>query len=453
VSPVWRLFAGPPLAALVMAALFARPVPAAQASASGKATALSRLDRLQAWVTAVEQHQAGVADGPVIEINQWTAAELRQTWIDLNSLVTLIRDPRAGVFFYTEPARPADNRQRPSNVRPVRWQIFYSRSELDRLRAMAQPRIGDGGDNRLLKRGALLHADLAMIAPGTGRSAPRNPGSGPLRFTLYMADGRHLGSEDAVSHWEIGRWLLDTVTPGPSADEDVRLWYLATSAFMQHQQQLALPHFERALALFPSDPDVLFQVACLHEMLAAAAVQAAVRAARLPRDRTLDVTTEREELRTAERYYRRALEARPGMIEPRIRLGRVLGRLDRPKDAVGELRLAVSKAVNPLLLYYGLLFLGAQLEVLGNHEEARTSYERAAALYPLAQAPALALSQLAARAGNHAAARDAVRPVFDRPGDPDDSDDPWWLYHTTHARSVVVLLPEMYRAFDRGGQR
>ena len=62
-----------------------------------------------------------------------------------------------------------------------------------------------------------------------------------------------------------------------------------------------------------------------------------------------------------------------------------------------------------LMLYFAEMFFGAAAEELGQLDRARASYARAAELYPGAPSPQLALSQLALRGNDRAAALDAVQ--------------------------------------------
>src|SRR5947199_348121 len=104
--------------------------------------------------------------------------------------------------------------------------------------------------------------------------------------------------------------------------------------------------------------------------------------------------------RQAEAFFRRALEVKPDHVEARLRHGRVLGGLGRHADAAAELRQAIASADDTLLVYYGNLFLGAAEEELGHRDAARLAYEQAAASYPDAQSPLVALSRLARRYGD-----------------------------------------------------
>jgi hypothetical protein len=137
-------------------------------------------------------------------------------------------------------------------------------------------RVADrGGENRILKRGAMLHADTAMLAPAESTRPRRFAQPGPSAITLRFTDGQEAGLEEAASHWEMGRRLLDKIRtkgakdlrPDPGADETARLWYLAGAAHMQRIQNLHPWHVERSVQLFPQDPEILFFAACLHEAL------------------------------------------------------------------------------------------------------------------------------------------------------------------------------------------
>jgi len=92
----------------------------------------------------------------------------------------------------------------------------------------------------------------------------------------------------------------------------------------------------------------------------------------------------------------------------------------------------------------------APLAMAGQHDAARDAYERAAALYPMAQSPLLALSELARRQGNRPAALRALQRVFDLPSTEPERSDPWWRYHVEQARNVDELLEELRRPFQPG---
>lgn len=422
-----------------------------------------RIARLEKWLAAIQQHELGAADEAVLEVNRWNQEELRLIWIDVSTVVSLVREPDIRLFYISEAPVPSTG-PLPRQTSPVATaratQVLYTIGELRRLVAIAKevsPRGTPGAENDILKRGAMLHADIGMLAPQG--SAPRSNRSrpGPVGFTLLMNDGQQIGLQDTVSHWNMGRRLLDRVRPldskaaiktmpDPGRDETVRQWYLAVGAFMSRTRRIEPVHFERALELFRDDPEVLFTVAAVHEALAGVRMQATLRSMRVPRDVTFGVQSEGAELRLAEQLYKRALERRPAMVEARIRLGRVLGLRGRHQEAVEQLRQGQS-AGEPLLRYYALLFLGAEYEALGNGSEARRSYEQAAAVAPTAQSPLLGLSRVADRAGDRAAAREAVGRVLELPVDDPEHIDPWWVYETAHGRHVDRLFEDLRKRF------
>jgi tetratricopeptide (TPR) repeat protein len=288
----------------------------------------------------------------------------------------------------------------------------YSGSELDRLRRLAR---GAGGrdpqgppgdqarivaaQNRLLKRGAILHTTIALDRVGQTDTRAANPYVTNWEGVIQFADGRQVGVDGRANHWRFARTLLDLLTPPASRDSAVRDWYRASCAALLHNSQLHSEHFDQALRLLPDDPMLLMFGGALHETLASSRVQAFVKTAMPPRGVVLRVGTARTELGRAEPLLRRALTIDPRAAEARVRLGRVLSLQERHADALSELR-RFDAAAPQLLQYYASLFAGAAAEAMSRADEARLAYERAAALYPRAHAPRLALSQLATSTGD-----------------------------------------------------
>ena len=410
---------------------------------------MTRIDRLEVWVSAVIRHEPRSYDDPLKQISEWSSEDLRWVSIDLASLVTLVRDPDTRLFFMPPEVGP----QNPLVTRTQ--QLKYSDGDLKRLRGMAASIGGraDGRENQLLRRGAMLHADIAMLAPDAGSA-----GSGGLvRYHLPMNDGRPGKVVTTVNHFEMGRRILDRVsvreksnsTPrGPESDEWARLWYVATISHMLAEGDLTPLHFERALAIFPKDAEVLFLSAVMHEVLAGPRRQAAMRTADVPVGAKFPIGTRREELADAERLYRRALDSAPEFVEARIRYGHVLGQRGRHAEAVNELRKTVS-AKSPLLQYYAALFLAGELEALGKEDEARSEYGRAADLFPGAQTPRLALSRLASGPDRAAAREKLVTLALQEPVG-GGRDDPWWQYDVAPGRATEAVFAVLHRMLAAG---
>ena len=93
------------------------------------------------------------------------------------------------------------------------------------------------------------------------------------------------------------------------------------------------------------------------------------------------------------------------------------------------------------------LFLGAEEAALGNRDAARGVRSRRE-LFPQAQSPLLALSEIARRSGDRNGALRAIDRLFALSGEGrDEHDDPWWWYYTTQARDAGDLLDALYQPF------
>ena len=438
-----------------------------------------RVDRLERWLNAVDQHEPGELDDAVSEIGRLSEPALRDLWVDTQSLVGLMRD-RKNMLFQATGGSP-----------PVRTQIIYKPADLRRMTVWACAAAGllddrdcvaigarraldgqaarlaehatisrDAGDDDsyLLRRAALLHADVAMLAPSAAAesaavsSAVRTIGPQTVRVSTSDGIDRHV--QRVGIHWDIGRTLLDAVrtkgepVPRPGRDRMVHDWYRATSAWMIVTENHDTKHLDRARALFPNDPDILFLSGRQHEAYARPLIQSAVDAVDLPPGFAIDVDSARLELRRAESFFRDARSQAPAHAEARLRLGRVLGLLDRHAEAASELRAVSESLVEAGQRYYRDLFLGAEEEALGRFDEARAAYGRAKQGYPRAQSPYLALSQLARRTGDRTGALRATQELFDLSKDP-ARNDPWWSYYVTGARNAEDWLDELRRPFKR----
>jgi hypothetical protein len=410
-----------------------------------------RIERLQQWLDAVEQHEPGVADDWLQRVASWDRRTLWRVWIDTGSIVSLVRNPDVLTLYAPIEPEPFSGIFRTLEPRVRSQVISYAWNEVKRLQLIAADVARRGGEDRVLKRGASLHADIAMMADSVVPDPSRQPRSSTVM--LFLADGQQTGVHDANVHWEMGRRLLDRVRPkgtrklgsDPGGDATVRLWYLASNAYMQSAEQLDPWHVDRSVQLFPQDADTLFLAACAREMFSGPQIQSVLQSMTLARDRFDLVGDEGNELRRAERLFRESLARDPDRTEARIRLGRVLARRGRHQDAIVELRRATMATKNRLLLYFGNMFLGDAAAALGLTDEARQAYGRAGELFPLAQSPRVAISSMAARAGDRSEALAAIEPVLN--GDPPQlGDDPWWSYYTSQARDLEGVLTALRAA-------
>ena len=335
-------------------------------------------DRYHQWLAAVDAHKPGDPGLIAVDVSTWT-------WQELDAVIA-------------EAKREA-----------------RSRAERDPAEA-----------NRVLLRGAAMHADIARLIPeDTTRRSPNQ------KTAYKISDGRWTGVRYISLHWQVGRSLLDSVTPAPAAHPDVREWYVETGADLLRirQSAAAVDHYSRARQLFPSDPAILFASGMLHELFASTAMQAAAESVNESSRTAAAVSSARGELVRAERFFRDALTHRPDHLEARLRHGHVLDQLGRHDEASQELRRTIADGAKEQLLYLAQLFLGRAEESRGHDDAARAAFERASALYPAAQSPRLALSQIARRGGNRSAAQRELQAIAALPDDERRREDPWWIYY------------------------
>jgi predicted Zn-dependent protease len=245
----------------------------------------------------------------------------------------------------------------------------------------------------------------------------------------------------------MARHLLDAVRP--ARDAMVNLWYRATASWMQQQEQYNSSHLAHARELFPDDDEIFFLSGAEREAQAGPALQSAARNAVLPTGIIVDIPSERNALRDAEGFFRRALTLNARRADARVRLGHVLLSRSKPQEAATELRAALATTADPQLRYFSSMFLGAAEEMLNHLDEARRAYAAASDVYPDAQSPYLALSELARRRGDRPASIVQVQRLFDLH---DDRNDPWWSYRTVQGEHAGDLLGQLRRPFLEGSQ-
>ena len=433
----------------------------------------ARLVRLEQWLKAVMRHEPGTTDAAAERVSAWSNSELRALWIDTNVVVQLIRNPKAAKFTLR-----AEGQRTPQEIRYTSVQFQRIRAlacvaagtltdarclevhgyndldeDLRRLAQRASASKRDGDDNYILRRGALLHADVAMFLPTSSEPVAASNGPGPQRLKMSLSDGFGSDFRQVAVHWDLARMLLDYVTPrgsehpAPGRDDMVRDWYRATAAWMQSREDYDTVHLTRARDIFPSDPVILFLSGTLAETYAAPHIQSAVRSAVVPAAVTFSIGSDRAELRLAEAFFRRALAVDPALPELHLRFGHVLSLLERHADAAKELRESLASEHESVLRYYGQMFLGAAEESLGHADAARDAYTEAVTLYPTAQSPHIALSALARRRGDRATALREMQTVFELERAESEADDPWWTYYTAQARQADELLSALWRPF------
>ena len=438
------------------------------------ATPEIRINHLQQWLQAVLVHSPGLIDDQIVEVGKQSNADLKILAIDATSLIRILRSP--SLALYNAPFAVIYERDQAGQA------FRYTARELTRLKQLAcavggfldtapcewtKPTIAsdavlvslsraaaavrtDMNANFLIRRAVLMHSDVAMMGLALPGALDLNADSPSVRMSF--SDGQQTALTQSGLHWELARRLMDLVAgsgstkPAPGGDAMVRRWYVATSAWLQLGGHHDNAHLTRGRELFPDDADLAMLAGAQHEAYASPAVQTAVRSAVLPTGIKLDVGSERDELKDAEKLLRRATELNPDFAEAQIRLGHVLSLVGRDAEAAEHLRKGIEATTEPLLRYYGSLFLGAAEEKLNHDDAAKASYEQAARLVPTAQSPLLGLSELARRAGHRDEALREMERVYSLRSASLDA-DPWWKYAYAQGRKADALLDALQQPF------
>jgi predicted Zn-dependent protease len=146
------------------------------------------------------------------------------------------------------------------------------------------------------------------------------------------------------------------------------------------------------------------------------------------------------ELARAEADLRHALELDPTLVEARIRRAHVIGELGKPEEAVALATDALRAKLPPFFESYAWLVLGRNQIRAGRLDEARTAFERAAALEPTGQAARIGLSQVALAAGRPSEAL-AVLTDFLGPGrSVEAAEEVWERYYRIHDPEATEQL-------------
>ncbi len=178
-----------------------------------------QIERVQRWLKAVNDHQPGDWDAAAQTVSSWSLSELESLFPYVKGVVELVGQDK---------------------IKPG-WGVFTG-VEVEQLKNLAGEARGNDINN-VMKRGALLHSDIAIMMQTESEPVPGPPPSRqlrsnigarftvPRRTTVIGDDGRYEGFGREAIHWEFARMLLDSVRPSPSIDGMVRLWYQAIAAY------------------------------------------------------------------------------------------------------------------------------------------------------------------------------------------------------------------------------
>jgi len=132
----------------------------------------------------------------------------------------------------------------------------------------------------------------------------------------------------------------------------------------------------------------------------------------------------------AEAWLRRAVSLSPGLVEARLRLGRVWCLTDRQADAIRELERVQqegTQAGHPFASYLAATFLGQLHQHARRVDAARAAYEAAIAMQPWDRAARLSLGQMLVVTGRPDEGWAVVRGIA---GAPSTGGDAWSEYRS-----------------------
>ena len=353
---------------------------------------------IQRWLRLLQQHRAGASDQSVADASRWT-------W---------------------------------SRLGPV----------LGKIQQHGLPPV-------VLRTAALL-TDIAVHVPLDERPSGSEDG-----FAIIAEDGERRGMGALDPHLAAARRLLDAVGSDPSQPQlraEVIAWYRAVSAMLASRHNLAdwKPHIVRSLNRFPDDPGLLFDAGCFHETFGSPVMQAAMRGPAAPSSEKASAALLRQSqtssatlLAEAEKYFKHAAERDPRLGEAHVRRGRLLRLRGRATEATGELEQALRLELTDTVKYYAHLFLGEVLAEAGQTDQALSSFEAAAALFPDAQSPHLSISQLAMDQRDTARSRASIDKVLAAERASEKAFDPWWVYNRGSGRDVEIIYPAFTRRIEQ----
>ena len=218
-----------------------------------------RLERLERWLKAVARHAPGEDDESLEQTASFTNTHLKELWLDVNVLIQTMRG-HAGDRFSV---RGEGQKTSPTLVRLTKPQVrrlwvlacaadgrllenpcqaTHAADELDaelrQLSILVRAARSRGDDNYIIRRGALLHGDVPMLAPASMVASDPGPVSVGERYrwrspTAVRSTSARRG---ALGDRADAARLRQAARARPSraaARFDGRAWYRATAAWMQ----------------------------------------------------------------------------------------------------------------------------------------------------------------------------------------------------------------------------
>ncbi len=361
---------------------------------------------LQRWAAEIEAHVPGELDDAVSAHAKLKPSE--------RALLVSVAAPFA---FYL--------RQMNEIAEPPK--VKLSPAEKTLVTALANKIIARRTAAEWLHRAVMLETDVAILAPELTAEAMRDARDPDLAEAIRADDGE-AGARSLLNwHWKLARDLIDVRDPQKS-DVFAAAWYHAVALYqLDHMLlgELGL-HMGSALPMLRGDARIHFDMACYTDAMSSARVQSVMIGDR-PRDFRPNIPSEESADAQSVAQFGRALEFDFNFAEPRVRLARLLEKNGKPTDALTLLALASPMEKTRELEYMSHLIAARANGALGQFEDGRLHLKAALQLFPTAQSPLIALSQLALEAGDMEGAVEAASQLRLNPNR-GDRDDPWWSY-------------------------
>jgi hypothetical protein len=287
---------------------------------SGEIDANFWIRKAKEWRMAVAKHTAGERDAAAVAIGNWSFGDQGAVLTSIGAI--LGKESTKKLQYNRSVYYDSGNITIPRHPVPI---ISFDIS--GPFGATLAPYLELGHNpNQVLKLGALLHTDIAVLGLETN-------GGDSL---VQSADGLSTSSVGGW-HWQYARLLLHWVSPDPARDGMILQWYIATTAYMFSQRHWGFVELNLQLAqkYYPTDPIILFYSGVLHEIRAAAKSQNAL----YPYPRSFYFDSKEEELKLALKFFQQAVQADRRFWEAHLHLGRVMGLLGKHENASAELRI------------------------------------------------------------------------------------------------------------------
>jgi tetratricopeptide (TPR) repeat protein len=331
------------------------------------------------------------------------------------------------VPYYLSVAAHYASADRTEALREIRsWPPARIETAVSELRGQARhlrsaPTAPEHVDFHLVEAAILMHAETGLLGLQTLNAAEAKT---HLRASTNLFEWSR-GAAVEARNWATTRRFAFRKSGGPSASGPVvteRIvpgdYYvaLAAAALALGFPPTARPFAEKARDLAPLDPAAHLVFGCVAEGLAQVQLlEHAESAASAWRAR-------------AQRALRDAIALDAGLLEARLRLGRLLLHEARLEEAQALLREVDAAAHDDGRRHLARLLLGRVAEARDRPEEAARFYGRALEAWPDSQAARLALGRCLERTAGPAAARPLVAASLAASQRPDRAADPWFLY-------------------------